>query len=97
MKRGENYDCGIANLEENLHDTMDDYREVSIKLDRLRELIINSDVEVIIDNDGKIIGVSKYKEDEPKASILNDAQIITLIVTVCVIVFGIVLLFLQLK
>ena len=63
MKRGENYDCRIANLEEKLHDIMDDYREVSIKLDRLRELIINSDVEVIIDNDGKIIGVSKYKEE----------------------------------
>ena len=63
MKSGEKYDCRIANLEENLHDTMDDYREVSTELDRLRELIINSDVEVIIDNDGKIIGVSKYKEE----------------------------------
>jgi hypothetical protein len=63
MKRGENYDCRIANLEENLHDTMADYREVSTELDRLRELIINSDVEVIIDNEGKIIGVSKYKEE----------------------------------
>ena len=42
---------------------MADYREVSTELDRLRELIINSDVEVIIDNDGKIIGISKYKKE----------------------------------
>ena len=39
----------------------------------------------------------KYQDEEPKAPILNDAQIITLLVTVCVIIFGIVLLFIQLK
>ena len=62
-KNRENYDYRIADLEESLYDTMADYREVSTELDRLRELIINSDVEVIIDNDGKIIGISKYKKE----------------------------------
>jgi hypothetical protein len=39
----------------------------------------------------------KYSEDEPKTPILSDIQIITLIVTICIIVFGFILLFIKLK
>ena len=35
----------------------------TIELDRLKELIINSNVEVIFDDNGKIVGIYKYKEE----------------------------------
>lgn len=50
-------------LAEKLGVSRQEYRDISTELDRLKELIINSNVEVIFDDNGKIVGIYKYKEE----------------------------------
>lgn len=58
-----NYDGRVDVLERELQVSRQEYRDVSTELDRLKELIINSNVDVIFDDNGKIVGIYKYKEE----------------------------------
>ena len=58
-----NYDGRVDVLERELQVSRQEYRDISTELDRLKELIINSNVEVIFDDNGKIVGIYKYKEE----------------------------------
>lgn len=57
------YDNTIRRLEKNLDQAYKERNKAEIENDRLREIIINSDVEVITDENGKIIGIRDYYEE----------------------------------
>lgn len=57
------YDSTISRLEKQLDEAYIDRNKAQIENDRLKEVIINSNVEVITDGNGKIIGIKEYKEE----------------------------------
>ena len=63
QKNRKDYNYRIDNCEKELYRTRKEYMEVSTELDKLKEIIINSNVEVIIDKDGEIVGIKKYNEE----------------------------------
>ena len=63
QKNRKDYNYRIDNYEKELYRTRKEYMEVSTKLDKLKEIIINSNVEVIINKDGEIVGIKNYNEE----------------------------------
>ena len=53
----------LENLENELNEARVSYREVSTELDSLREVIVNSDLEVVTDNNGVIIDIKEKNEE----------------------------------
>ena len=64
MKKNKSeYDSRINDLENELNESRVYYREVSTELDSLREVIFNSDLEVVTDNNGVIIDIKEKNEE----------------------------------
>ena len=62
-KNKSEYDSRINDLENELNEARVSYREVSTELDSLREVIFNSDLEVVTDNNGVIIDIKEKNEE----------------------------------
>ena len=58
------YNSRIQYLEEQLQNARDSYRDASYEVDRLRQLIINSEADVIFDRNGNIIEIRVHSKEE---------------------------------
>lgn len=57
------YDSTISRLEKELSDVYAENNKMEMEQERLEEIIINSNCEVIYDSYGKIIGIKEYEEE----------------------------------
>ena len=58
------YNSRIKSLEEQLQNAKDSYQEVYYEVDRLRELIINSEADITFDRNGRIIEIIVHSKEQ---------------------------------